>query len=294
MTTVRRLGYIGYDVKDIAAWDNLLVTVYGLEMRRDSPRKARHYRLDERHHRISLYPATSDGISFIGWEVDTRGELQAIGEHLDSHGVKVTHGSKAQIKERAVMDLVCLQDPDGFNLEIFCTGLLDNKPFKPSRALVGYKTGDLGLGHIVLFTNDPDESARWYQDLLGFRISDYIYWEDARVTFMHCNGRHHSLAVMNASFGRKAGDFNHLMLEAISLDDIGRAYDIVNENNYPIALTLGRHTNDRITSFYVYNPSGHLIEYGWGGELVDDAIWEPKFYDAPQIWGHVPQPPPER
>ena len=84
------------------------------------------------------------------------------------------------------------------------------------------------------------------------------------------------------------------MLEANSLDDVGRAYDIVKEREYPIALTLGRHTNDRMTSFYLHTPSGWLIEYGWGGLQIDDSDWEVKFYNSPKVWGHVGQSPPEK
>ena len=53
-------------------------------------------------------------------------------------------------------------------------------------------------------------------------------------------------------------------------------------------MTLGRHTNDRMTSFYVRTPSGFEIEYGTGGLLVDDATWVVRPYDAGSVWGHKP------
>ena len=34
-------------------------------------------------------------------------------------------------------------------------------------------------------------------------------------------------------------------------------------------MTLGRHTNDHVTSFYSRSPSGFMVEYGWGGRCVD-------------------------
>jgi 3,4-dihydroxy-9,10-secoandrosta-1,3,5(10)-triene-9,17-dione 4,5-dioxygenase len=36
-------------------------------------------------------------------------------------------------------------------------------------------------------------------------------------------------------------------------------------------MTLGTHTDDRMTSFYLRTPSGFEIEYGCGGRFVDDA-----------------------
>ena len=129
--------------------------------------------------------------------------------------------------------------------------------------------------------------------MLGFRLSDYIYWDDVEATFLHCNPRHHSLALTNMIGGMAGGDLNHFMLESNSINDVGRAYDTVNELDIPIAFTFGRHTNDETTSFYLYSPSGWLVEYGYGGRLIDDAGWEPKFYNSPKIWGHVFRPPPD-
>ena len=53
-------------------------------------------------------------------------------------------------------------------------------------------------------------------------------------------------------------------------------------------MTLGSHTNDRMTSFYVRTPSGFEIEYGTGGRSVDDATWVVGSYDAQSVWGHKP------
>jgi hypothetical protein len=42
-----------------------------------------------------------------------------------------------------------------------------------------------------------------------------------------------------------------------------------------IAYTLGRHTNDYMTSFYAHTPSGFFIENGWGGRIIDPGTWTP-------------------
>lgn len=51
-------------------------------------------------------------------------------------------------------------------------------------------------------------------------------------------------------------------------------------------MTLGRHTNDRMLSFYVRSPSGFDIEYGWGGLVVNED-WKIVSYNRAEIWGHV-------
>jgi hypothetical protein len=54
-----------------------------------------------------------------------------------------------------------------------------------------------------------------------------------------------------------------------------------------VGVTLGRHTNDFMTSFYARSPSGFMIEYGWGGRSIDPENWEPFECDyGPSLWGH--------
>lgn len=53
-----------------------------------------------------------------------------------------------------------------------------------------------------------------------------------------------------------------------------------------VTVTLGRYTNDFMTSFYARSPSQFMIEYGWGGRDIELATWEP--FDCaygPSLWG---------
>lgn len=293
MSSVSALGYIGCAIKDAKGWDRLLTRIYGLERRGDSPKGMHHYRLDEYHHRLTLHEAHRDRLEYLGWEVDTQEDLERLAEHLRANGVKLNRGNAKLREERAVMDLVWCTGPDKIRSEIFFGPKQDYQPFTPQRGIAGYNTGHCGLGHVVLVTKDPEATVKWYQEMLGFKLSDYIYWDDFEATFLHCNPRHHTIAFVNEAAGMKGGDMAHFMFEAKSIDDVGRAYDIVHEEGFPIAMTLGRHTNDNMTSFYLYSPSGWWVEYGYGGRLIDDADWEPKFYNSPKIWGHDMRPPPK-
>ena len=293
MSKIKGLGYIGCEVTDFNAWDSLLDTVYGLEKRADSGKSVRHYRMDDNHHRLALHKSDNNKLKYIGWEVEFQGDLDNLAAELSNKGIEVTPGSADLREQRAVMDLFLVSGPDDIRLEIFFGPVQDFKPFTPKRGMEGYNTGDLGMGHIVLATADRPASVKWYEDNLGFRLSDHIFWDDIQATFLHCNPRHHSVAFMNPVGPMKPGDLGHFMFESLSLNDVGRAYDIVHERKVPLALTLGRHTNDHMMSFYIYSPSGWWIEYGHGARLIDDADWEPKFYNSPKIWGHEFIPPPD-
>jgi len=45
--------------------------------------------------------------------------------------------------------------------------------------------------------------------------------------------------------------------------------------------------NDHMVSFYMANPSGFALEYGWGARMIDEPTWQVEHYDtADSLWGH--------
>jgi 2,3-dihydroxybiphenyl 1,2-dioxygenase len=214
--------------------------------------------------------------------VPTSAELDRLAGRLDDHGVKVTRGSRALAGERHVAELISFRDPAGNPLEVFCQPELASDPFKPGRPISGFRTGALGMGHAVLNVEEVEPLVPFYRDLLGFKVSDFGL-KPYKLYFFHVNGRHHSFAMVGS--GRKA--LHHFMVEVGSLDDVGQGYDLAQIDEDRIAYSLGRHTNDHMTSFYINTPSGFFIEYGWGGRIIDPATWQPhETFDGPSLWGH--------
>lgn len=292
---VRSLGYVGYEARDLAAWNRFLGEVFALQRRADSPAGSSQFRIDDRHHRISVHAGAGDRIGYMGWEMSSREALASLQARLGELGVAVEQGSPALAAERAVLELIAFENPDGVRQEAYFGLGIDDTAYLPTRPIAGYLTGEFGLGHIALLTRDHHAAAAWYRDVLGFRLSDVIETGPLRSSFMHCNGRHHSIALINEIPGLfDAGGIHHLMLEAVSLEDVGRAYDLVLERGYPLAHTLGQHANDRMTSFYAFTPSGSQIEYGYGGVVVDAGTWTAKFFNSGDLWGHKMQPPPSQ
>jgi hypothetical protein len=56
-----------------------------------------------------------------------------------------------------------------------------------------------------------------------------------RAYFMHVNGRHHSLALIKTG----KASLHHLMMECLSLDDMGEGYDVALSEEGRIGTTLG-------------------------------------------------------
>jgi catechol 2,3-dioxygenase-like lactoylglutathione lyase family enzyme len=138
------------------------------------------------------------------------------------------------------------------------------------------------MGHAVLHVPDAAALVPFYRDVLGFRLSDYGT-QPVPLYFFHVNGRHHSFAIIGSG---KSG-FHHFMVEYDNLDDVGQGYDLAMNGMAEVAYTLGRHTNDYMTSFYAHTPSGFFVESGWGGRIIDPDKWEPhETTTGPSFWGH--------
>jgi 2,3-dihydroxybiphenyl 1,2-dioxygenase len=239
------------------------------------------FRMDDRKQRIVIDRAMGDGARFFGWEVADATALDALAARLESTGIAVTAEPQALADARRVRALISFHDPAGNRLEAFHGAEIDRTPFAPGRSISGFRTGPLGLGHVVLTVENIEPIMAFYTKVLGFGLSDYIE-KPFRAYFFHVNPRHHSLALIETG---KTG-MHHLMVELFSLDDVGQSYDVALSEDR-VNVTLGRHTNDLMTSFYARTPSSFMVECGWGGREIDPATWQPvEMHHGPSLWGH--------
>jgi 2,3-dihydroxybiphenyl 1,2-dioxygenase len=238
--------------------------------------------MDDRKQRIVVDRSMPDGERFFGWEVADADALDALAARLEQARVGVTAEPQALADNRRVRGLISFRDPAGNRLEGFYGAAIDDAPFSPGRSISGFRTGPLGLGHAVLTVKDISAVMPFYVDVLGFGLSDYME-KPFRAYFLHVNARHHSLALIETG---KNG-MHHLMVELFSLDDVGQSYDVALSEADRVSVTLGRHTNDLMTSFYARTPSSFMVECGWGGREIDPATWQPsELQDGPSLWGH--------
>jgi 2,3-dihydroxybiphenyl 1,2-dioxygenase len=278
---VQALGYLGIRAKELDAWARYATDLLGLQ-RVDKSRASCVFRMDDRKQRIVVAADGGEGIGFFGWEVADGAALDAVAARLEQAGVTVARGARALAEERRVKDLIVFSDPIGNRLEAFHGAETASDPFVPGRSISGFRTGPLGLGHVVLNVENVDQVLPFYRDLLGFRLSDY-YFHPFTAFFLHVNPRHHSLAFVQTG----ANAVHHMMMELFSFDDVGQGYDLAMAEEGRLAVTLGRHTSDFLTSFYSRTPSGFMVEYGWGGRSIDPATWTAaERPEGPSMWGH--------
>ena len=287
--SVTRLGYIGANATDVGAWRPFATEVLGLEVGNDSSDRLLYLRADERHHRLTIHRGDVDDIAYAGWEVPNHEALEAAAASLERHGVTVVAGTASELTDRRVLELVHFTCPfSGIRMELTvgCETVFAPR-FRTSREVSGFRTGDLGMGHFVAYSADPEGAAKFYVNALGFGISDWVVSPEGKklAAFLHCNPRHHSMAFIYwPTMPRK---IQHVFFETRTLDDIGMTYDVCAQREIA-KTTIGRHPNDRSVSFYFRNPSRWFIEYGWDLRVVDPQnITVEQYVLRPGLsWGH--------
>lgn len=278
---IKALGYIGIRSDKLSDWSDYATGLLGMQQV-DRGNSVRSFRMDDRKQRLLVSAGEGEGLYFIGWEAETPEELDSLAARLERAGIRVQRGSRSLADQRFVGDLITFQDPGGNRLEVFIGPHIDTEPFVPGRPISGFKTGPLGMGHAVLHVDNVDVMLPFYRDLLGFRVSDYGL-KPYKLYFFHVNERHHSFAMVETG----KNSIHHFMIEVGTLDDLGQGYDLAQLQEGRVAYTLGRHTNDYMTSFYSHTPSEFFVEYGWGGRKIDPEKWQPhETFDGPSLWGH--------
>ncbi len=291
---IRALGYLRLETTRLDEWRRYTLDILGMAEAPGSTDTTLLLRLDDRAHRIAIHAGDGDRLLAAGWEVaNVRALAEAVAE-LEAAGVAVKTADAAELAERRVQGLVHLTDPCGNPLELYWGQAQDHTPLATPYGN-RFVTGDLGLGHVVLPAPDIEAALDFYEKLLGFQLRDSMKLPPQAVPtaaeqrdfhwmhFLSPNRRHHSLGLYP---GALPPGIVHFMVELETLDDVGLGLDRMQAAGIPIASSLGRHTNDRMVSFYAQAPGGFQVEYGWDGLVVDPATWVAKEITADSVWGH--------
>ena len=275
------LGYLGVNAWSLEDWAAYATGLAGMQVGERASRTMA-LRMDDRKQRLVVHENGGAGVAYFGWELADAAALDAFAGRLEAAGVPVAKGARALADERRVRDLVVAQDPIGHRLEFFHGAEVAADDFRAGRTHSGFRTGPLGLGHVVVTIESAAQLAPFYRDVLGFGLSDF-YHQPFEAYFFHVNPRHHSFAFV--ATGKNS--VHHVMIEHYHLDDVGQGLDLALAEEGRLAVTLGRHGGDYMTSFYTHTPSGFMTEHGFGGQLIDPAAWTARHRtEGPSLWGH--------
>lgn len=290
---VARLGYVRIGLQEPQQWVDFSCGLLGMQ---EAPRAdasgAKFVKIDEHPFRYLVEKQGEDKFLCAGWEMDSADEFAALKSRLQGAGVPVEDGSADEAARRCVAAFASAHDPSGNLFEFYHGRTETGTPYTPQLDVQGFRTGEQGMGHLVLpAAPDQEATCAFYCDVLGFGMSDDLTlppfapgMPEQRILFMHAgNPRHHSLGLYNFPLPTGCA---HVMAEVHSLDEVGRALDRVKKAGVPLLAGLGRHENDLMVSFYAVGPGGIAVEFGYDGKTIDPDTYQATKSTLGDLWGH--------
>lgn len=290
MMNLSGLAYVVAESTDLARWKSYAEEVLGM-MTTAAPEGGLYLRMDERQFRFAIEPGKRDRYVASGWEVLDQAAFEHALVVLGDAKVDFQREDAAFCDRRCVQQAVSFSDPSGNRHEVVWGFKSDFTRFASPVGVSRFVTGEIGLGHVVLPAPEFEKTVTFAKNVMGFGLSDMYNFRPpgtdgvaVPIHFLHCgNARHHSLAL--AAFPVESGCV-HTMVEVADMPEVGRALDRMAAHGVTQTATLGQHTNDRVTSFYMRCPSNFDIEYGYGGAVVDWRHHVVHEFTKVSLWGH--------
>lgn len=278
-----RVGFIELWVRDLekslAFYEGLLG--FRLEHREGKSAYLRGY--EELEWSLKLTQAELPAVRSLGFKVDERGmeEAQAWVEQEGlPHRLETDWGRPRMLR---------VQDPFGYPL-VFYAGAE-----KLPRMLQEYHLyrgpGILRIDHLNLFSPEVERATRYYQERLGFRLTEYTEDEEGRLwaSWLHRKGNVHDVAFTNGE-GPRLHHFAYWLPDPMA---ILKAADILAgaRRTNQIERGPGRHGISNAMFLYLKDPDGHRIELYTSDYLTVDPDLPPVRWSLNDprrqtLWGH--------
>ncbi|MGE8134742.1 VOC family protein [Novosphingobium subterraneum] len=269
MSRVTEIRYVGYGVKEFDAEKTYYTEVWGLEPVGEDPNHAwfKAQGHDE-HHVVQLRRADENRVDVIALAADSRADVDALRTKVADAGCQIV-SEPADLTSPGGGYGFRFFSPDGLMFEVSSDVARGAK-----RELARWEGVPVKISHIVLHSPSHQEAVKFFCDVLGFKVSD---WLGDFMCFLRCNSAHHRIAILPGP-----ACLNHVAYDMLSVDDMMRGAHRLKIKGIDISWGPGRHTAGNNTFSYFVTPGGFVTEYTSDLEEVD--------FEAHQHKVHVPAP----
>ncbi|MCL6250686.1 VOC family protein [Altererythrobacter sp. KTW20L] len=269
MSRVTDIRYIGYGVENFDAEAAFYAQDWGL-VEVASADDLAWFRTegDDEHHVVRLHKSDANHVEVIALAADDRASVEALHAKVAEAGCKVIHPPR-DIDGPGGGYGFRFFSPDGLPFEISC-----DVASGPSRDIDRWEGIPVRISHIVLHSPDHQAAVRFFCDVLGFRVSD---WLGDFMCFLRCNSAHHRIAILPGP-----PCLNHVAYDMTNVDGMLRGVSRLKQRDIDIRWGPGRHTAGDNTFSYFVTPGGFAVEYTAELEEVD--------FDTHEAKVHKPEP----
>ena len=276
MSRVTEIHYVGYGVENYDAERAFYADDWGLDevAATDDMVWFKAQGHDE-HHVVRLHKAEVNHVEVIAFAADTPADVDALHQKIVAAGCKVIHAPAALDAPGGGYGFRFFS-PDGLPFEISADVARGDK-----RTLAHWEGVPVKISHIVMHSPDHQAMVKFFTDVLGFKVSD---WLGDFMCFLRCNEAHHRVAILPGP-----PCLNHVAYDMLSVDDMMRGASRLKKRGTDLRWGPGRHTAGNNTFSYFTTPAGFAVEYTADLDEVDFETHEAKVHaPAPSImdqWG---------
>ncbi|GAA6755395.1 3,4-dihydroxyphenylacetate 2,3-dioxygenase [Thermus thalpophilus] len=279
-----RVGFLELWVRDLERSLEFYQGLLGMLLERREGKAAYLRGYEEQEWSLKLREAPVAAVAAIGFKVDGEEGLEEALAWAQREGLP--HRLEADWGRPKVLRV---QDPFGYPLAFYF------QAEKLPRMLQEYHLyrgpGLLRIDHVNLFAPEVGRATRYYQEALGFRLTEYTEDEEGRLwaSWLHRKGNVHDVAFTNGE-GPRLHHFAYWLPDAMA---VIRAADILAgaRRTDGIERGPGRHGISNAMFLYLRDPDGHRVELYTSDYLTVDPDLPPVRWSLNDprrqtLWGH--------
>jgi len=276
MSRVTEIRHVGYGVAGFDAERAFYAEKWGLQeaAAKDDMVWFRSLGHDEPYV-VRLRRSNANHLDILGLATESRADVDALYGRVLAATSRVIHPPRDLIGPGGGYGLRCFT-PDGLPLEIS-----SDVARGPCREIERWEGIPIRISHVVLHSPQPAQAVKFFTEVLGFRVSD---WLGDFMCFLRCNTAHHRLAILPGP-----PCLNHVAYDMHGIDGMMRGVGRLRQAGVDIRWGPGRHTAGDNTFSYFVTPGGFDVEYTAELENVDFDTHVSKVHaPAPRVmdqWG---------
>ena len=264
MIGVKKIAYAAYEMPDVEKQTEYYTEIMGLTVT-GKEKDAVYLASTVDHHSVVLRKGGDRARCVrLGFQIAPDDDLNEFDRQVQGHGIKT---ERKKDPEPSISEAVTFADPKGTVMEVFKRDAFAGQRY-PTKGVVPHK-----LGHVAFFVKDAKQVTKFYCDVLGFRVSD---WMGDFFSFLRCGPDHHTINLMTADEDRHF----HTAFELRDWAHMQTACDYLSLNGYKLLWGPGRHGIGHNLFAYHRAPNGLITEFF--AEL--DKMNEDLGYFEPRPW----------
>lgn len=278
MIKVNRIVYAAFETPDLDGQVDHYTKVMGLTlMDRDS--SAAYLSSSGDRHTVVLRKGSEARCDALGFQLPQGTDLGEYAKQIAGHGIQAQRQSDCQ---PGIEDSLVFADSKGTKVETFVEAPI---------AGIGFQSSGISpnkLGHVAFNAVDVQAAVKFYCDVLGFKVSD---WMGDFFAFLRCGPDHHTINLVSGAKNK----MHHIAFELRDWTHIRDACDWLATDRIPLIWGPVRHGIGHNISTYHRNADGQIIELFCELDRVNESleIYEPRrvhqeFPQKGKVWTDKP------